>query len=1161
MFTGNARYKGCSVLFCRIYRSRRYSLVVRTALTGCLVIDNTCGLLCNRGCCQAFGYLHGAVQVIFCTTNCTSVEQLACQCIQCFVNLILIRCIYAGVIRKHGNLAAVLSALDSKVTAVYFSRIAAVVLVNDCCVTAVAADGYACCSVGHVNYTISTVETLQAACTAVVPGTAVKRESKVCTCACSVPDAAVSQCCTACSTRAAVPLAVVGSKAQTCAAVVSAPAAVGQANSRIVAGICASPACAIAQCNVSFCTAVSSCPGGFICLYSYSVCGIAFAPACAVGQSYICIGSAVRTIPCRSIQLNRAACTTAVTGPACAVRQRCVQLAGIRTIPDALAQPHGSVTSVIASPACAFFEVQLYAAVGICCYISVQLAEVLGCNLRTLAISSNVAADDGISRINRYCRICAVSTYCTANCCACCSVNAYAAVRAAGAHCTVDLRSLRCLNIYDIICAYVTVQRCIHCSDLYLAVIGIDCFRTTYCQAACILNCQLATACCDTITAVGSNRQIVVVQLQGCILSCSNCTAVGSNRGCVFREVIDIIIDGVGEYAGLTVFLISQMFTGNARYKGCSVLFCRIYRSRRYSLVVRTALTGCLVIDNTCGLLCNRGCCQAFGYLHGAVQVIFCTTNCTSVEQLACQCIQCFVNLILIRCIYAGVIRQHSNLAAALSASNGKVTAVYFSRITAVMLIDDSCVTAVAADGYACCSVSHINYAISTSEALQAACTAVVPGAAVKRESKVSACACTCPDAAICQYCTACGTRAAVPLAVIGSKAQTCAAVVSAPAAVGQANSRIVAGICASPACAIAQCNVSFCTAVSSCPGGFICLYSYSVCGIAFAPACAVGQSYICIGSAVRTIPCRSIQLNRAACTTAVTGPACAVRQRCVQLAGIRTIPDALAQPHGSVTSVIASPACAFFEVQLYAAVGICCYISVQLAEVLGCNLRTLAISSNVAADDGISRINRYCRICAVSTYCTANCCACCSVNAYAAVRAAGAHCTVDLRSLRCLNIYDIICAYVTVQRCIHCSDLYLAVIGIDCFRTTYCQAACILNCQLTAGCCDTVTAVGSNRHIVVVQLQGSIFGCSNCAASGRNRGCVFRKVIDIVSIREYTRIPIFLVCYIITSYSCFKICLRLYIRNACTIINGCFIKTALTGFTIVTNITGKFSC
>ena len=421
----------------------------------------------------------------------------------------------------------------------------------------------------------------------------------------------------------------------------------------------------------------------------------------------------------------------------------------------------------------------------------------------------------------------------------------------------------------------------------------------------------------------------MVVQLQGCILSCSNCTAVGSNRGCVFREVIDIIIDGVGEYAGLTVFLISQMFTGNARYKGCSVLFCWIYRSRRYSLVVRTALTGRLVIDNTCGLLSNRGCCQAFGYLHSTVQVAFCTTNCTSVEQLACQCIQCFVNLILIRSIYAGVIRQHGNLAIGRCLSNSKVTAVYFARITAVMLIDDSCVTAVAADGYACCSVSHINYAVSSIEALQAAGAAIVPGAAVKCQAEVCASACTVPDTAVCQSCTACSTRAAVPLAVIGSQAQACAAVISAPATVGQVNRCISAVIGTGPSGCVGQSNVSICTAVSSCPGGFICLYCYSVCGIAFAPACAIGQSYICICTAVHTAPARSSQLNCATCTTAVACPACAVRQRCVQLAGIRSVPAALAQAHGSVTAVVTSPACAFLEVQLYAAVGICCNISV----------------------------------------------------------------------------------------------------------------------------------------------------------------------------------------------------------------------------------------
>ena len=499
--------------------------------------------------------------------------------------------------------------------------------------------------------------------------------------------------------------------------------------------------------------------------------------------------------------------------------------------------------------------------------------------------------------------------------------------------------------------------------------------------------------------------------------------------------------------------------------------------------MVRTALTGRLVIDNTCCLLCNRGCCQAFGYLHGAVQVIFCTTNRTSVEKLACQCIQCFVNLILIRRIYAGVVRQHSNLAAALSASNGKVTAVYFSRIAAVVLVNDCCVTAVAADGYACCSVSHINYAVSSIEALQAASATVVPGAVIKRQAEVCTSACTVPDTAVCQSCTACSTCTAVPLAVISSQAQACAAVVSAPVAVCQANRCISAVIGTGPCGCVGQSNVGICTAV-------------------------------------HTAPARSIQLNRAACTTAVACPGCAVSQCCVQLAGIRSVPGALAQTHCSVTAVVTSPACAFLEVQLYAAVSICCNISVQLAEVLGCNLSTLAISSDIAADSCICRINRYCRICAVSTYCTANCCACCSVNAYAAVRAAGAHCTVDLRSLRCLNIYDIICAYVTVQRCVNCSDLYLAVIGIDCFRTSYSKVSCILNCQCSACCCDAVTAVGSNRHIVVVQLQGSIFGCSNCTASGRNHCCVFREVIDIVSIREYTRIPIFLVCYIITSYS-----------------------------------------
>ena len=291
----------------------------------------------------------------------------------------------------------------------------------------------------------------------------------------------------------------------------------------------------------------------------------------------------------------------------------------------------------------------------------------------------------------------------------------------------------------------------------------------------------------------------MVVQLQGSIFGCSNCAAVGRNRSCVFREVVDIVIDCVGEHASLTVFLISEVLTGNACYKGCSVLFGRIYRSRRYSLVVRTALTGCLVIDNACCLFGNRCCCQAFGYLHGAVQVIFCTTNCTSVEQLACQCIQCFVNLILIRRIYAGVIRQHGNLAVGCCLSNRKVTAVYFSRIAAVVLVNDCCVTAVAADGYASCSVSHINYAVSSIEALQAACTAVVPGTAVQCQAEVCASACTVPTAAVCQYCTACSICTAVPLTVVGSKAQTCAAVVTAPAAVGQVNRCISAVIGASP--------------------------------------------------------------------------------------------------------------------------------------------------------------------------------------------------------------------------------------------------------------------------------------------------------------------------------------------------------------------------
>ena len=612
----------------------------------------------------------------------------------------------------------------------------------------------------------------------------------------------------------------------------------------------------------------------------------------------------------------------------------------------------------------------------------------------------------------------------------------------------------------------------------------------------------------------------MIVQLQGSIFGCSNCTAVGRNRGCVFRKVIDIIIDCVGEHASLTVFLIGQMLTCNARYKGCSVLFARIYRTRRYSLVIRTALTGCLVIDNTCGLLSNRGCCQAFGYFHGAVQVIFCTTNCTSVEQLACQCIQCFVNLILIRCIYAGVVRQHGNLAVGCCLVNGKVTAVYFSRIAAVVLVNDCCVTAVAADGYASCSVSHINYAVRTIEALQAACTAVVPGAAVQCQAEVCASACTVPDTAVCQRCTACSIRVAVPLAVIGSNCYICAAVVTAPAAVCQIYCCVAASVCAVPACAIAQSDVGFCTTVSSCPSCFICFHSYAVCIIAFGPACAVVQSNISIGTAICAAPARSIQLNRAACTAAVACPGCAVSQRCVQLAGIRSVPGTLAQAHGSIASVITAPACTFLEVQLYAAVGICCNISVQLADVLGGNLSTLAVGSNVAANGGICRINRYCAVRAICVNCTCNSYAVSSVNAYCCICAICAHCTVDLRSLRCLNIYDIIRAYITVQCCVNCSNLYLAVVGVDCFRTTYCQAACILNCQLATACCDTITAVGSNSHIVVVQLQGSIFGCSNCAASGRNRGCIFREVIDIVSIREYTRIPIFLVCYIITGYS-----------------------------------------
>ena len=413
------------------------------------------------------------------------------------------------------------------------------------------------------------------------------------------------------------------------------------------------------------------------------------------------------------------------------------------------------------------------------------------------------------------------------------------------------------------------------------------------------------------------------------------------------------------------------------------------------------------------------------------------------------------------------------------------------------MFVDDSCVTAVAADGYACCSVSHINYAVGSIEALQAACTAVVPSAAVQCQAEVCASACTRPTAAVCQRCTACSIRTAVPLAVICSNCYICTAVVSAPAAVGQVNRCISAVIGTGPSRSVAQRNVRIRTAVSSCPSCFICFHSYAVCSIAFAPACAVVQSNISIGTAICAAPSRTIQLNRASCTAAVACPGCAVSQCRIQLAGINSVPGTLAQAHGSVAAVIAAPACTFLEVQLYAAVGICCYISVQLAEVLSCNLGTLAISSNIAANGGISRINRYCCICAIC-----------------------AHCAVDLRSLRCLNIYNIICDYVTVQRCVNCSDLYLAVIGIDCFCTFNCQVACILNCQRTAACCDTITAVSSNRQIVVVQLQGCIFGCSNCAASGRNRGCVFREVIDIVSIREYTRIPIFLVCYIITGYS-----------------------------------------
>ena len=339
------------------------------------------------------------------------------------------------------------------------------------------------------------------------------------------------------------------------------------------------------------------------------------------------------------------------------------------------------------------------------------------------------------------------------------------------------------------------------------------------------------------------------------------------------------------------------------------------------------------------------------------------------------------------------------------------------------MLVNDCCVTAVAADGYASCSISHINYAVSSIEALQAAGAAIVPGAAVKCQTKVCASACTVPDTAICQYCTACGISIAIPLAVVSSQAQAYAAVVTSPVAICQANSRIVAGICA--------------------------------------------------------IPYRSIQLNRAACSTAVAGPSCAVSQCRVQLAGISSVPGALAQAHGSVTAVVTSPACAFLEVQLYATVSICCHIAVQLAEVLSCYFSSVAISSNIAANGGICRINRYCCICAICT-----------------------HCSVDLRSLRYLNIYDIICAYVTVQRCINCSDIHLAVVSVNCFRTINRQAACILNCQCGAGCCDTVTAVGSNRHIVVVQLQGCILSCSNCTAVGSNRGCVFREVIDIVSIR-----------------------------------------------------------
>ena len=730
--------------------------MVCAALTCCLVIDNICRLLSCRYCGQALGDLHCACQVGF-AFGVGCVVQLVGQCVQCFVDSILIRRIYAGVVRQQGDLAAVCCLAYGEVTAVYLGRITAVVLINYGCVAAVAADAYASCAV-HVHYAAGTCEACQPACACVVPGAAVQAQAEALACAGSRPGAAIGQRCTAACTRAACPSAVGRRQAQACTAAISCPGAVGQ-----VYGCVA--------------TAVRAAPRGFIRADGYAVGCVGLAPACAVSQCYAAARATVVPVPGGSIQRDSAARAAAVSCPDCAISQHRVQLAAVGTIPRTLAHAHGRAAVVVACPGRTLCEGQLGAGVGIRSYVALQLADALGYYLGTAAAYAHTLANAGIAAVNRYVSVCAVSTYCAVNSCVACGGYAYCAACACCTHITCDVAALGINRSVSLVavgrqvaadgrhacsryaycavcacCAHIACDvaalgingsiglfavgrqitadgrhacgRYAYCAvcalgldvavqigggsvHYYLAVSSVDSIRTLQRQAACVLHGQRAACGGNGITACGGDRHIMLVQLQRRVLGCGYGAACCRDRSRILGEFVDVV--GIRQYACISIFLIRRIIAGKLCSESSFTLSRRPILAIINAALVQGALAGNAVILNIADKFADRGRCQPLSNFSVTGQILF-TVLIACIIQLVGHCIQCIVNNVLISKIYPATISQKRDAGAAGRSADGNITAINLSHVISSMSHNYRCIAVVILDAQiAGCAVRHID--------------------------------------------------------------------------------------------------------------------------------------------------------------------------------------------------------------------------------------------------------------------------------------------------------------------------------------------------------------------------------------------------------------------------------------------------------------------